>query len=262
MPHLDLPTHRLHYRIDGAGDDRPWLTFCNSLGTDLHMWDAQIAGLSDGFRILRYDRRGHGRSGRPDTLPALGDLGRDVIALWDGLGIAQSHFCGLSIGGLTGQWLGIHAPERIGRMVVCATAARIGSADAWRARIDEVAAHGLQGLLSATAERWLTPAFRAARPAEAEAILAGFAATPAEGYVGCCAALAGADLRDQIARIACPLLAISGEDDPVCPPAELQAIAEAVQQGAHLSLPGRHIVNLEAPARFTATLRDFLQAGG
>lgn len=261
MPYLDLPSHRLHYRIDGADTDKPWLTFCNSLGTDLHMWDAQIADLSAHFRILRYDRRGHGASGAPTPPYSLADLGGDVTALWDALGVERTHFCGLSIGGLTGQWLGIHAGARLDRLVVCATAARIGTPESWNARIAEVRANGLASLVPATAERWFTPGFRAAQPAAADAILDSFAATSVEGYVGCCAALAGADLRGQLAAIAAPLLAISGEDDPVCPPADLQAIASAVRQGHHASLPGRHIVNLESAAPFSAMLAAFLTTG-
>ncbi|UFM67470.1 3-oxoadipate enol-lactonase (plasmid) [Paracoccus sp. MA] len=260
MPCLDLPTHRLHYRIDGDAGEKPWLTFCNSLGTDLHMWDAQIESLCRDFRILRYDRRGHGRSGAPLPPYGLADLGGDVIALWDALGIARSHFCGLSIGGLTGQWLAIHAGARLGRVVLCATAARIGTAEGWNARIDEVRAGGLGSLLPATAERWFTPGFRAADPASVAAILASFAATSVDGYAGCCAALAGADLRGRLHQIANPLLAISGADDPVCPPAELAAIAGEVRGGRHLSLPGRHIVNLESAARFDTVLKDFLTA--
>lgn len=260
MPHLDLPTHRLHYRIDGAAEDKPWLTFCNSLGTDLQMWDAQIADLSNDFRILRYDRRGHGLSGTPTPPYALGDLGADVIALWDALSIARSHFCGLSIGGLTGQWLAVHAAPRLDQVILCATAARIGTADSWTARIADVRANGLSGLVPATAERWFTPGFRAARPAVVEAILDSFAATSANGYIGCCAALAGADLRGDLPRIAAPVLAISGDDDPVCPPADLAAIAGGVPDGRHLSLPGRHIVNVESAASFNATIRDFLTA--
>ncbi|WP_374298367.1 3-oxoadipate enol-lactonase [Paracoccus sp. (in: a-proteobacteria)] len=261
MPYLDLPTHRVHYRIDGADGDKPWLTFCNSLGTDLRMWDAQVADLAQDFRILRHDRRGHGRSGTPQPPYGLADLGGDVIALWDALSIARSHFCGLSIGGLTGQWLGIHAGPRLDRLVVCATAARIGTAESWTARIDEVRANGLGSLVPATADRWFTPAFRKAQPAAVDAILGSFAATSIDGYAGCCAALAGADLRGDLARIAVPVLAISGDDDPVCPPADLEAIAGGVQDGRHVSLPGRHIVNRESPSRFNAVLREFLGSG-
>ncbi|MGZ3218360.1 3-oxoadipate enol-lactonase [Paracoccus sp. T5] len=258
MAQLDLPTHRLHYRIDGT--DGPWLTFCNSLGTDLRMWDPQIVEMSRHFRILRYDRRGHGRSSAPPPPFRLADLGGDVIVLLDALKIERTHFCGLSIGGLTGQWLGIHAGDRVDRIAVCATAARIGTAESWHARIDEVKANGLHGLIAATAERWFTSDYRAARPDIVKPILDSFAAASVNGYTGCCAALAEADLRGQLAQITRPLLAISGSDDPVCPPTDLAAIAEAVQDGRHLALPGRHIVNVEAASRFTTALTDFLCA--
>ncbi|WP_111430971.1 3-oxoadipate enol-lactonase [Rhodobacteraceae bacterium DSL-40] len=258
MPYLNLPTHRLHYRIDETSTEKPWLTFCNSLGTDLHMWDAQVAGLSKRFRILRYDRRGHGKSGTAGAPLSLADLGGDVIALMDALGIERTHFCGLSIGGLTGQWLGIHASSRLDRVVLCATAARIGTAESWNARIGEVEANGLDGLVPATAERWFTPAFRAAQPEIVDGILHSFAATSVDGYAACCAALAGADLQDSLGRITAPLLAISGDDDPVCPPADLEAIAMAVPNGQHVILPGRHIINIEAASGFNSHLSDFL----
>lgn len=258
MPYLELPTHRLHYRIDGT--EGPWLTFCNSLGTDLHMWDAQTADLVRGFRILRYDRRGHGHSSAPVSPFVLADLGRDVIDLLDALKIDRTHFCGLSIGGMTGQWLGIHAGARLDRVVLCATSARLGTADIWNARIEQVRTSGLDGLLAATAERWFTPDFRAARPDVVTKTLRAFAATSTDGYAGCCAALGEADLRDQLDRIAAPVLAISGDDDPVCPPADLAAIARAVPDGHHLALPGRHIVNVESAARFNLAVKDFLTA--
>ncbi len=182
MQFLELDTHRLHYRIDGP-DDAPWLTFCNSLGTDLHMWDPQVAGLSKRFRILRYDRRGHGHSSAPPGLYGVADLGADVLALWDHLRVARSHFCGLSIGGLTGQWLGVHAGTRLHSLTVAATAAKIGTAESWDARIAQVRAHGLVPLREGTAERWFTPAFTAAEPARVEDILQRFVATTVAGYV-------------------------------------------------------------------------------
>ncbi|WP_428425327.1 3-oxoadipate enol-lactonase [Pararhizobium sp.] len=262
MPYLDLATHRLHYRVDAdAAPGKPWLTFSNSLGTDLHMWDAQVASLSPHFRILRYDRRGHGLSSAPPPPYALADLGGDVLALLDALEIGQTHFCGLSIGGLVGQWLGIHAPERIDKIVLCATAAKIGTAESWAARIKDVRENGLGGLTGATAERWFTPGFNAREPVTVGAILESFTATSLDGYAGCCAALAGADLRDQIAVIASPLLAISGADDAVCPPSDLQEIAGRVQQGRHVSLPGRHIINVEAAPAFNELLLRFFSDG-
>lgn len=252
---LALDQHRLHYRIDG--DAGPWLTFCNSLGTDLHMWDAQVAVLSARFRVLRYDRRGHGLSTTPAGDCSLADLGADVLALLDALDIARTHYCGLSIGGLTTQWLALHAPQRLQRVAVCASAAMIGSPQAWHARAAQVRANGLAELVPATAERWFGDTFRQTQPQAVAAVLASFQATSAEGYAACCAALASADLRQAIARIELPLLAVSGDDDAVCPPADLQAIADAAH-GRHLSLPGRHLVNVESADAFTAALAGFL----
>lgn len=258
MPYLDLPSHRLHYRIDGDDSAAPWLVFCNSLGTDLHMWDAQVAVLSRHFRILRYNRRGHGQSSTPPPPYSLADLGGDVIALLDAREIERAHFCGLSIGGLTGQWLGINAGQRFNKIVLCATAAKIGTAEGWAARMNDVRTNGLTALTAATSERWFTPAFEAAKPGVVGAVLESFVATSLDGYAGCCAALAGADLREEIEQIANPLLAFSGDDDPVCPPSDLEYIAARVQQGRHLSLRGRHIVNVEASQAFNAALLGFL----
>lgn len=259
MTYLELANHRLHYRIDGyASDDKPWLVFCNSLGTDMHMWDAQVDVLSAQYSILRYDRRGHGRSSAPSPPYSLDDLGGDVLTLLDALDIERTHFCGLSIGGLTGQWLGIHAGKRLGKLVLCATAAKIGTAEGWLERIEAVQAGGLEALVPATAERWFTPKFRASEARSVTEVLDSFAATSPAGYVGCCAALAKADLQNALAQIETPVLAISGEQDPVCPPAGLEDIAAAVQRGRHVSLPGRHIVNIESASSFNAVLLEFL----
>ncbi|MGR9203033.1 3-oxoadipate enol-lactonase [Rhizobium leguminosarum] len=260
MPYLDLASHRLHYRIDGdrSAAGKPWLMFCNSLGTDLHMWDAQAAALSQHYRVLRYDRRGHGLSSAPPPPYALSDLGNDVLALLDALEIERTHFCGLSIGGLTGQWLGIHAGQRLDKILLCATSAKIGTAESWGARMAAVREYGLGELTAATAERWFSPAFNASQPGMVRDILDRFTATTVDGYIGCCAALANTDLQEDIARIANPLLAVSGEEDPVCPPSDLESIAVRVRQGRHLSLPGRHIVNLESASAFNAALSEFL----
>ena len=256
MAFLDLPTHRLHYRVDGTRG--PWLTFCNSLGTDLSMWDRQVEALSGEFRILRYDRRGHGASTAPPAPYTMADLGGDVLALLDALEIERTHFCGLSIGGATGQWLGANTGDRLDRLVLCATAPKIGTADSWRERSEQVRETGLEPLLEPTAERWFTPSFAATRPDVVRDIQERFARTSVEGYCGCCDALGGADLRAELERITVPVLAISGDDDPVCTPEDLQGIANGVVDGRHVSLPGRHIVNIESEAAFNAALHEFL----
>jgi 3-oxoadipate enol-lactonase len=259
MAFLDLPTHRLHYRIDGS-QGAPWLTFCNSLGADLTMWDLQAAELASQFRILRYDRRGHGQSGAPAGPYTIDQLGGDVVALWDALGIDKTHFCGLSLGGLTGQWLGLNAAGRLEKLVVCATAARIGTPDSWAQRIAQVQGQGLKPLAEGTVMRWFTERFVDRHEEQVRAIIEVFLATSPQAYAGCCNAVAQADFLEDLARITTPLLAIAGDDDPVCPPADVQRIADSVADGRCVEVPGRHLCNVESPNDFTAALRDFLHA--
>ncbi|MCA1867961.1 3-oxoadipate enol-lactonase [Agrobacterium genomosp. 3] len=252
---LDLGTHRLRYRLDGQ--EGPWLLFSNSLGTNLNMWDAQIADLSREFRILRYDTRGHGESSAPPAPYTLAELGGDILALLDALDIDRANFCGISLGGLTGQWLGINAADRLDRIVLCATAARIGSAESWNARIATVKEKGLSVLREATLERWFTPRFYRAEQENVDLLLKSFICTAEEGYIGCCSALASADFHSELGVISHRVLCISGEDDPVCPPSDLQQIAAKVQNGQHSTLPGKHIVNVESGKSFNKVVRDF-----
>lgn len=258
MASLDRGTHVLQYRIDGSRG--PWLMFCNSLGTDLHMWDEQVAALAKHFRILRYDRRGHGLSSAPPGPYTLQQLGEDAIALLDALRITRVAFCGLSLGGLVAQWLALHVPQRLTHVVVCASAARIGSIGGWQERAASVALDGLEPLRHATAERWFSDAFRHASIARVNEILHSLVRTSIAGYVGCCGALSTADLRPFMARIEVPLLAIAGADDPVCPVLDLQAIADGVAHGTLLVLPGRHLVNVESADRFNLELHQFLRS--
>lgn len=248
---------RLHYRVDGRADG-PWLTFCNSLGTDLSMWDRQIEALGAHFRILRYDRRGHGRSATPPAPYAIDDLGGDVIGLLDALGVERTHFCGLSIGGLVGQWLALNAPERLDRLVLCSTAAKIGTAEGWQARIAQVREQGMGPVADATADRWFTPAFVEAEPATVARTIDGLRQISVEGYAGCCHALISADFRGKLGAVALPVLAVAGHDDPVTTPADLQDIAQSVVDGRCIEIDGRHICNLESAAAFNGALAAFL----
>jgi 3-oxoadipate enol-lactonase len=248
---------RLHYRVDGRANG-PWLTFCNSLGTDLTMWDRQIEALGEHFRILRYDRRGHGRSATPPAPYAIDDLGHDVLGLLDALGIERTHYCGLSIGGLVGQWLALHAPQRLDRLVLCSTAAKIGTEEGWRARIDQVREHGMASIAEGTVSRWFTPEFAAAEPAAVANILGRLQQTSVEGYAGCCAALIDADFRGELGCISVPTMALAGHDDPVTTPADLRVIAAGVADGCYAEVGGRHICNLESAAAFNSTLGRFL----
>ena len=250
---------RLHYRVDGRANG-PWLTFCNSLGTDLTMWDRQIEALGEHFRILRYDRRGHGRSATPPAPYAIDDLGHDVLGLLDALGIERTHFCGLSIGGLVGQWLALHAPQRLDRLALCSTAAKIGTREGWHARIAQVREHGMASIAAGTVSRWFTPAFAAAEPAAVADILGRLQRTSVEGYAGCCAALIDTDFRGELGRISVPTMALAGHDDPVTTPADLRVIAAGVAEGSYAEVDGRHICNLESATAFNSTLGRFLTA--
>jgi len=251
---------RLHYRVDGRADG-PWLTFCNSLGTDLTMWDRQIAALGEHFRILRYDRRGHGQSATPPAPYSIDDLGCDVLGLLDALGIECTHYCGLSIGGLVGQWLAVNAPERLDRLVLCSTAGKIGTEDGWLTRIAQVREHGMDSIAESTVSRWFTPAFTATEPAAVEQTLERLRQTQVEGYAGCCHALIDADFRDTLAGVATPVLAVAGSEDPVTTPADLQAIARRVADGRYAEIEGRHICNLESADAFNQALTGFLLHG-
>ena len=259
MPLLDIADAHIHYRFDGPAD-APVLVLSNSLGTDLDMWSPQIAAFTTAFRVLRYDTRGHGRSSVTPGPYTLELLGGDVVALLDGLGIARAHFCGISMGGLIGQWLGVHAPARLLRLVVANAAARIGSEAGWRERAALVRAVGMEDVAAGAAGRWFTPAFAAAAPAVVDGLIAGLRASPAEGYAACCDALSVADLRASIAAIPVPTLALAGSLDPVTTPADADFIARAVPGAVRVDLAASHLSSVEQADGFNAAVLHFLTA--
>lgn len=257
MPFANAHDMQLYYQLDGSRS-KPCLVLSNSLGTDLGMWDQQAAALAAHFFVLRHDTRGHGRSGRGTAPVTLARLGQDVLDLLDHLDIQRAHFCGISMGGLIGQWLGIHAAGRIDRMVVANTAARIGSFDAWHERAALVRKDGLAGVASGAAGRWFTPAFAAREPAEVDRLIQQLRVQSPEGYASCCEALAQADLRDELASISRPLLVIAGMHDPVTTVADADWLAAQVPGACVDTLEASHLSNIECPQAFTASLRRFL----
>lgn len=259
MPYLDIDNTRLHYRFDGPAD-APVLVFSNSLGTTLDMWQPQVDAFAQHFRVLRYDSRGHGGSDVGTAPYTLERLGRDVVALLDGLGIERAHFCGISMGGLTGQWLGVYAPERLGKLVVCNTAARIGTTEGWQARAALVREQGMADVAAGAAGRWFTPDFIAAQPTVVDALIAQLRDSPPQGYAGCCDALADADLREVIATIPVPTLSVGGRFDPVTTPLDADFIASRVAGAARVDLDASHLSNVEAAADFNRAVLDFLLA--
>ncbi len=256
MPFADLADVRLHYRLDGP-ETAPLVVLANSLGADLAMWEPQMEELPRYFRVLRFDARGHGESAVTPGPYSIAQLGRDVLSLLDHLGIDRAHFCGLSMGGMTGMWLAIHAPNRVAKLVLANTAARIAPPELWNARIERVQAGGMAAISDAVIARWFTQDFAAAQPAAVAATKAMLECTPAAGYIACCAAVRDMDQRDAIAGIALPTLVIAGTFDPATPPAEGSYLAEHIAGGRYVELAAAHLSNIEAAARFTAEVTTF-----
>lgn len=251
---------RLAYRFDGP-DGAPTLLLSNSLGTALEMWDAQLPALAGRFRVLRYDSRGHGASDVPPGAYSMDRLGRDVVELLAALGIGAVHFCGLSMGGMVGQWLAVRAPERVDRLVLANTAAYMGPPEGWQQRIDGVLAAGMGTVAQSLAERWFTPGFRERAPETVAAVQAMLLATSPVGYAGCCAAIRDMDLRPTAPLIAHSPLIIAGAADPATPPERSDELAAAIAGRARVvRLDAAHLASVEQAEAFTAALLDFLGA--
>jgi 3-oxoadipate enol-lactonase len=240
-------TVEVHYELEGP-EGAPPLMLSNSLGTALNMWEDQLPALRDRFRVLRYDQRGHGRSPAPPGPYSIDELGADALALLDRLEIDRVSFLGASMGGMTGMWLAINAPERIERLALCCTSAHIPPRERWTERAELVRAKGVGAVAERSLELWFTPALRQRRPqrvAELEATLRGL---DPEGYAACCDALAEIDLRDRISEIAVPTLVITGEDDLSTPPEHGRQITAAIEGAECVMLsPARHLANVERP---------------
>lgn len=257
MPFAQLSDVRLYYRIDGENGAPP-LVLANSLGTTLDMWEPQMPALASRFRVLRHDTRGHGLSQVTPGPYAIEQLGRDVLGLLDRLAIARAHFCGLSMGGMIGMWLGIHAPDRIDRLVLCNTAAKIGTPEMWNARIDAVRKDGMASLAPALMSRWFTSAMLEAPTPKIAEVRAQFERTSPEGYVACCAAVRDMDQRSALGRIHAPTLVIAGANDGVTTPDDGRYIVERVRGARYVELPAAHLSNIQAASAFTPALVQFL----
>ena len=262
MAFVQLADGELHYQLDGP-EHAPVLVLSNSLGTDLHMWDGQIPLFAKHFRVLRFDTRGHGRSLVTPGPYSIEQLGRDVLALLDALHIERAHFCGLSMGGLIGQWLAINAPERLQRVVLCCTAAKIGNPDVWNPRIEMVLRDGqaaMRSLREASIARWFTPTFAQAHPEQVQPVVDMLAQTSPQGYAANCAAVRDADFRDQVGSISLPVLVVSGTADAVCPPADGRFIADQIAGAEFVEFNAAHLASIEAGDAFCKRVLTFLQA--
>ncbi|HCT77106.1 MAG TPA: 3-oxoadipate enol-lactonase [Micromonosporaceae bacterium] len=251
-----MNTVKLHHELTGD-PGRPVLMLASSLGTSLSMWDAQTPALSPHFRLLRVDTRGHGRSPVPPGPYTIAGLGQDFLMLLDDLGLERVSFCGLSLGAMIGMWLAAHAPQRIGRLALCCTSAHLPPAQGWTDRAATVRSQGMTAVADAVVSRWFTPAFP--QTAVYKRLLEN---TPAEGYAGCCEAVAAMDLRPVLDRIVAPTLLVSGVDDPATPPPHQEFIASAIHGARLARVPGAHLANIESASHVTTALLDHFTHGG
>lgn len=255
-----LPAHEI-----SGPTDAPAVVMGSSLGTDRHMWDAQARLLERRYRVVRYELRGHGASGTPETAgPAtIADLGGDVVRLMDHLGIERAHQVGLSIGGMVAVWLAQEHPERVDRLAVVCSAPYLPPAQKWLDRAATVRAQGMGAIWDGVVAGWFTPGFVDA-PAR-EAMHATFLAADPEGYAQCCEAISTMDLRPALGRITAPTLVVAGAADPATPPAMGQEIADAVRAaGTPASFAvvddAAHISAVEQAAAVSAHLLEHLDA--
>jgi len=247
----------IHVEVEGP-ERAPVLMLSNSLGTNLHMWDDQVGPFTQHFRLVRYDRRGHGRSGVPKGPYTMERLGRDVLAVLDSLGLAKINWCGLSMGGMVGMWLGANAADRIDKLILSNTAAYFPDRAIWDARIKMVREKGLEGTVDANMERWFTKDFRERSPQAMAKMRDMFLATKVDGYVGCGEAIRDMDHRPLLAKITVPTLVIAGKHDPATTLAAGEFIKEHIPGARIAVLEAAHISNLEQPQLYAETALKFL----
>lgn len=258
MPTFTSNDAQINYQTFGDAA-KPALIFSNSLGTNFKMWQAQIDFFQQDFFVICYDTRGHGASSAPQGPYSIDQLGQDVVNLLDHLSIEKAAFCGISMGGLTGQWLAIHRPERFNQVVVCNTAAKIGQEQAWNDRAALVREQGLQPIASTAASRWFTEPFIQSNATVVNNLQNDLAAGSAEGYASCCEALAKADVREQLKDITVPVLVVAGQQDPVTTVADGQFMVERIANSQLFEINASHISNVELPNEFNQAVKQFIQ---
>jgi 3-oxoadipate enol-lactonase len=257
--------HKIHndgatisYEVDGQRE-APVLLLINSIGSTRELWTRQMPALTGAYRVVRYDTRGHGQSSVPAGHYTIEQLGEDALAILDDVGAEAAHVCGISLGGMTAQWLAVHAPERVRSVVLANTAARIGSVESWTERMALVSAKGMSAVAEMAMPRWFSPAFHERDPETVHVFRSMIQACPPAGYLGCCAALRDADLREQIAAIECPTLVIASTADTATPPEGLAFIRDRVAGAGMVTLDSGHLSNVECAEEFTSAVLDFLE---
>jgi 3-oxoadipate enol-lactonase len=257
MPLIETRGFPLHVEIDGP-QDAPVLMLSNSLCTDLRMWDDQVAPFTQRYRLVRYDRRGHGKSGVPKGPYEVKDFGLDALAIMDGLGLRKVNWCGLSMGGMVGQWLAANAPDRIDRLVMSNTHSYYDDKKVWDDRMNLAREKGMAAAAGPAMGRWFTKEAMARRPDKVALIQKMFAETQIDGYLACCAAIRNMDMRDCHPRIKAPTLVIVGLRDPATPPAAGEEIQRRIPGAKLATIDASHLSNIGQPQAYSDLVLGFL----
>jgi 3-oxoadipate enol-lactonase len=257
MPMIDADGCLLNVSIEGR-DGGPTLMLSNSLGCTLQMWEPQMQALRQVFRVIRYDRRGHGKSGVPPGPYSMERFGRDALAILDHFNIHKTHWCGLSMGGMVGQWLGAHAPERFAKIILANTACYYADPTNWLSRINAVKQGGIAAVADTVIATWLSADFRERQPQIAARMKAMLVASPVAGYLACCEALSTLDQRALLPKIKSPTLVIAGRHDMATPIAAGELIRSKIPGASLTILDAAHISNVEQPDAFTDAVVGFL----
>ena len=259
MPLTDVNQTTLNYSLDGP-EGRTVVMFSNSLASNLTMWDIQVPVLVEaGYRVLRYDSRGHGQSGAPEGPYTMEMLTADAVGLMDALGLEKVHFCGLSKGGMVGQMLGTQYAERLITLTLCDTAAHLGPKEIWEERMTAVREQGMASLVDAFIDRWFTKPGQKRMPDEIKKVRTMIAATPIEGFCGCCCAIRDMDQRESIRAISTPTLVMVGEHDPGTPVSAATYIHEQIASSQIKIIDdAAHFINVEQKSVFNEAFLQFL----
>ncbi len=253
---------RIVYRIDGPREPAPdakTIVLINSLGTTIHMWEPQLPSLDARMGVVRYDQRGHGQSESAPGPYSVELLGLDLLDLVDALAVRRVYLCGLSLGGMVALWFAAHFPERVERAVFADTAARIGTAEGWNARIAAVKRGGMASIRDMVVNRFLSREFCARRPEVASLVGEMVEATDPDGYMASCAALRDADLSPLLSRIQAPSLVLSAELDESTPTHQGRELHEAIRGSRFVVLKeAAHLSNLEQSDLFNRYVTEFI----
>jgi 3-oxoadipate enol-lactonase len=252
----------LHLLEEGIEENLP-LVFVNSLGTDLRLWDSVARYFTDDFRVIRYDKRGHGLSDCPPAPYSIRDHAEDLAGLLDALRLSHAILVGISVGGMIALDFAARYPERVKALVLCDTGAKIGTVESWNARIQAVQRGGMESIADGVLARWFMPPFAKTYPAQVQGFRNMLTRTPAEGYIGTCVALRDAELSEAAKAVRAKTLVLCGSHDVATPPELTRGLLDVLPDARHAELPdAAHLPCVEQPERFTEIMMQFLRDNG